>query len=185
MRVIETGINDLLLLEPTIYQDERGYFFESYNSNKFLDKLEEEINFVQDNHSLSKKGVLRGLHLQPNKPQSKLVRCTRGKIFDVAVDLRSGSKTFKHWYGCELSEKNKKQLLIPKGFAHGFLTLSDIAEVQYKVSTFYSPTDEETIIWNDKEINISWPMQGSKILLSQKDGNGKQLKQIFEDKEKN
>lgn len=185
MKVIKTSINDLLLLEPTIYEDERGYFFESYNSNNFLNKLDEKINFVQDNHSLSKKGVLRGLHLQLKKPQSKLVRCTRGKIFDVAVDLRKGSKTFKHWYGYELSAKNKKQLLIPKGFAHGFLTLSDFAEVQYKVSTFYSPMDEETIIWNDKEINISWPMQKSKILLSQKDGNGKELKQIFEAKEKN
>ncbi len=183
MKISKTEINDLLLLKPTIFEDERGHFFESYNLNRISEAIGGEIQFVQDNHSFSKKGVLRGLHLQASKPQFKLVRCTRGKIFDVAVDLRENSETFKKWYGCELSENNKNQLCIPAGFAHGFLTLSDFAEVQYKVNTFYDPMDEKTILWNDEEIGILWPINQNQITLSKKDRNGMKLNEFLNFKE--
>ena len=154
------GIEGLCVITPVVHGDNRGYFMETYNQNEF----EENgifINFVQDNQSMSHKGVLRGLHFQKNYPQAKLVRVTKGSVFDVAVDLRSDSGTYGKWYGIELTEDNKKQFLIPKGFAHGFLVLSDIAEFCYKCDEFYHPNDESGLAWNDPNIGIRWPgLQG-------------------------
>jgi len=175
MELIKTGIKDLYIIKTKVFEDKRGWFTESYSAKKFKDKGI-NINFVQDNHSLSKKkGVLRGLHFQLNpKAQIKLVRCTSGKIYDVAVDLRDGSPTYKEWYGLELSTKNKKQLLIPKGFAHGFLTLSNNAEVQYKVDEYYAPDYDRSIKFDDPEINVDWEIE--EPILSDKDKNAPLLK---------
>ena len=166
-------IKELLILKPKINSDERGYFFESWNQKEFNEILGKEISFVQDNHSCSLIGVLRGLHFQISpKSQGKLVRCTKGSIFDVAVDIRKNSSTFSEWIGIELNEENKYQLWIPEGFAHGFLTLTDIAEVQYKTSNFYSKRDERSIRWNDPQLRIEWPLlklNGQQVSLSNKD----------------
>ena len=170
--IIKTPIKDLLIIKPKVFSDERGIFFESYNSIVFNQAIGSNILFVQDNHSLSKKNVLRGLHFQLNKPQGKLIRVCNGNIFDVAVDLRKDSKTFLKWFGCELSQENKNQLWIPPGFAHGFVCLSNIAEVLYKTTDFWYPQDEHTIIWNDKNINIKWPISEN-MIISEKDKNGK------------
>ena len=165
MKVIETEIKDLVVIEPNVFGDHRGWFMETYNEEKFKE-FGIDLKFVQDNQSFSAtKGTLRGLHYQLNpKAQSKLVRCTRGSIFDVAVDIRKGSPTFGKWFGIELTEENKKQLLIPKGFAHGFLTLSENVEVQYKVDELYSPENDRGIRWNDSTIGIEWPIDGDPIL---------------------
>ena len=157
---IETGIKDLYVIEPTVFGDNRGYFMETYNDEfkpyiKHLDGTPAE--FVQDNQSKSKKGVLRGLHFQKQNPQGKLVRCLEGEVYDVAVDLRKDSETYGKWYGVLLTEDNKKQFLIPEGFAHGFLVLSDEAEFCYKVNDFWHPNDEGGMAWNDPEIGIEWP----------------------------
>ena len=150
------GIEGLCIITPSVFGDNRGYFMETYNEN---DMKEAGINitFVQDNQSMSTKGVLRGLHFQKEFPQTKLVRAIKGSVFDVAVDLRADSKTYGKWYGIELTEENKKQFLIPKGFAHGFLVLSDTAEFCYKCDDFYHPNDEGGLAWNDPEIGIEWP----------------------------
>lgn len=150
------GIEGLCVITPSVFGDNRGYFMETYNEN---DMKEAGINitFVQDNQSMSTKGVLRGLHFQKEYPQTKLVRAIKGSVFDVAVDLRANSKTYGKWYGVELTEENKKQFLIPKGFAHGFLVLSDTAEFCYKCDDFYHPNDEGGLAWNDPEIGIDWP----------------------------
>lgn len=150
------GIKGLAVIIPTVHGDNRGYFMETYNQREMM-AAGFSINFVQDNQSLSSKGVLRGLHFQRKYPQIKLVRVVRGDVFDVAVDLRENSKTFGQWYGLELTAKNKKQFLIPQGFAHGFLTLSDVAEFCYKVNDFWHPNDEGGMAWNDPEIGIKWP----------------------------
>lgn len=150
------GIEGLCVIEPRVHGDERGYFMETY-SQRDMEEAGLNINFVQDNQSMSTKGVLRGLHFQINYPQTKLVRVIKGTVFDVAVDIRKGSQTYGKWYGIELTEQNKKQLLIPKGFAHGFLVLSDVAEFCYKCDDFYHPNDEGGIPWNDPEIGIEWP----------------------------
>lgn len=150
------GISGLCVISPTIHGDNRGYFFESYNK-KDLEEAGIDIQFVQDNQSMSTKGVLRGLHFQKSHPQTKLVRVVKGAVFDVAVDIRPASNTYGKWYGIELTEDNKKQFLIPKGFAHGFLVLSDVAEFCYKCDDFYHPNDEGGIAWNDPEIGINWP----------------------------
>ena len=166
------GISGLMVIEPTVFGDARGYFMESYNQRDFA---EEGIDcvFVQDNQSASRKGVLRGLHFQINYPQDKLVRVIKGVVYDVAVDLRKGSETFGKWYGIELSEENKKQFFIPKDFAHGFLVLSDYAEFCYKVTDFYHPNDEGGLMWNDPALGITWPMpEGmteADLILSDKD----------------
>jgi len=168
MELIKTEIEDLYIIETKVFKDSRGWFTESYSAKKFKDNGL-DIDFIQDNHSLSKeKGVLRGLHfqLQP-KAQTKLVRCTRGSIYDVAVDLREGSPTYKKWFGIELSAKNKKQFFIPKGFAHGFLTLSDNSEVQYKVDEYYAPEYDRSIRFDDPEINVDWGIETP--ILSEKD----------------
>ena len=150
------GIDGLCIIEPAVHGDNRGYFMETYNK-KDMNEAGLDMNFVQDNQSCSKKGVLRGLHFQKLYPQGKLVRVIRGRVFDVAVDLRSDSETYGRWHGVELTEDNKKQFYIPEGFAHGFLVLSDIAEFCYKVTDFYHPGDESGIAWNDPEIGIIWP----------------------------
>ncbi len=175
MNIIKTEIEDLLILEPRVFGDHRGWFTETYSKAKFQE-LGINIEFVQDNHSMSaQKGTLRGLHFQTNpKAQSKLVRCTKGKILDVAVDLRKGSSTYKQWVGVELSEGNKKQLLIPKGFAHGFLTLTDDVEVQYKVDEYYAPECDRSIRFNDSEIGVNWGIEDP--ILSEKDLNAPLLK---------
>lgn len=150
------GIAGLCLIEPAVHGDARGYFMETYNERE-MEEAGICVRFVQDNQSMSVKGVLRGLHFQKNFPQCKLVRAVRGRVFDVAVDLRDGSATFGKWYGVELSAENKKQFLIPEGFAHGFLVLSDVAEFCYKVNDFWHPNDEGGIAWNDPAIGIAWP----------------------------
>ncbi|MCM3788896.1 dTDP-4-dehydrorhamnose 3,5-epimerase [Domibacillus indicus] len=169
MKVTKTNLNGVLILEPTIFGDHRGWFMETYSDKNFL-KYGMDLRFVQDNQSFSaEKGTLRGLHYQLNpKAQTKLVRCTKGAIFDVAVDIRKGSPLFGKWFGIELSEENKKQLLIPKGFAHAFMTLADNVEVQYKVDEIYSPENDRGIIWNDPDIGIEWPIDIGPVL-SEKD----------------
>ncbi len=156
IKVSKCPIEGLFIIEPAVYGDERGYFMETYNQND-MKQAGLNMNFVQDNQSCSTKGVLRGLHFQKQYPQGKLVRVVRGTVFDVAVDLRSTSKTYGKWFGVELSEQNKKQFYIPEGFAHGFLVLSDIAEFCYKCTDFYHPGDEGGLAWNDPEIGIAWP----------------------------
>ena len=156
IRVTKCPIEGLYVIEPAVHGDERGYFMETYNQRD-MEEAGLTMNFVQDNQSLSTKGVLRGLHFQKQYPQGKLVRAVRGRVFDVAVDLRSGSDTYGQWYGVELSEDNKKQFYISQGFAHGFLVLSDIAEFCYKCTDFYRPGDEGGLAWNDPEIGIVWP----------------------------
>lgn len=150
------GIEGLCIITPAVHGDDRGYFMETYNKRD-MQEAGIDVNFVQDNQSCSVKGVLRGLHFQKNFPQCKLVRIVKGKVFDVAVDLRKNSVTYGKWYGVELTEDNKKQFLIPKGFAHGFLVLSDVAEFCYKCDDFYHPNDEGGLAWNDPEIGIKWP----------------------------
>ncbi|WP_068675271.1 dTDP-4-dehydrorhamnose 3,5-epimerase [Oceanobacillus sp. Castelsardo] len=169
MEVINSRLKEVFVIEPKVYGDHRGWFTETY-SKKVLEDYGINTEFVQDNHSFSaKKGTLRGLHYQMDpKAQAKLVRCTKGAIFDVAVDIRKGSPTYGEWFGIELSAENKKQLFVPKGFAHGFMTLTDNVEVQYKVDENYSPENERSILWNDPVIGIKWPMN-IKPVLSVKD----------------
>ena len=166
------GIEGLCVLEPTVFEDSRGYFMETYNKED-LKEVGIDIDFIQDNQSMSTKGVLRGLHSQKTYPQSKLVRVVRGEVYDVAVDLREGSETFGKYFGVVLSAKNKKQFFIPKGFAHGFLVLSDEAEFCYKVDDYYHPNDELGVLWNDPEIGVEWPLDKiggvENLLLSDKD----------------
>ena len=169
MRFIETKIKDLIILEPEIFGDKRGYFIESYNKKKF-DDISDEVLFVQDNESKSSKGVLRGLHFQkPPFDQAKLVRCIAGKVLDVAVDLRNGSKTYGQYFTLELSCENKRQLFVPRGFAHGFLVLSENAIFSYKVDNVYAPDYDSGIRWNDPTLNIPWGMDKSEVLISKKD----------------
>ncbi|TNV18997.1 dTDP-4-dehydrorhamnose 3,5-epimerase [Buttiauxella sp. B2] len=178
MKSYKTNISDLVVFEPTIYGDDRGFFFESYNRTSFENAIGKSYDFVQDNHSRSSKGVLRGLHFQ-HEPysQGKLVRCVMGQVFDVAVDIRPESADFGKWFGILLSAENKKQLWIPEGFAHGFLTLSDHAEFVYKATNYYTPTHEDSILWNDAEIGIEWPIND--VVLSDKDKKAKKLSEIL------
>ena len=175
MKIIKTAIPDVLILEPTVFGDERGFFYESYNQQFFKEVLGLRDEFVQDNHSLSEKNVLRGLHYQLIQPQAKLIRVTLGEVFDVAIDLRKNSPTFGKWVGVYLSQKNKRQLWIPKGFAHGFLVISSVAECLYKTTDFYHPQSEYCISWDDPDLNILWPVDTPPIL-SSKDALGKSLK---------
>ncbi|MFK8771762.1 dTDP-4-dehydrorhamnose 3,5-epimerase [Aeromonas veronii] len=169
MNVIKTAIPDVLIFEPKVFGDERGFFFESFNHKLFEEAVGYPVTFVQDNHSKSSKGVLRGLHYQlPPYAQGKLVRCVVGEVFDVAVDIRQSSPTFRQWVGVHLSGENKRQLWIPEGFAHGFVTLSDTAEFLYKTSNYYAPQSEGSIRWDDRQVGIEWPIEGD-VSLSKKD----------------
>ena len=176
IKVEKTPIEGLYVIEPTVHTDERGYFEETYNQRDF-EEAGLYYTFVQDNQSMSVKGVLRGLHFQKEFPQAKLVRVIRGTVFDVAVDIRKNSPTYGKWYGVELSEDNKKQFLISEGFAHGFVVLSDVAEFCYKVTDFYHPGDEGGIACNDPDIGIEWPAAGN-LIMSQKDQNWPGLSSI-------
>lgn len=174
MKVVSTEIEDLFIIEPQVFGDNRGWFMESWSQKK-MEEAGLFYNFVQDNHSFSAlKGTLRGLHFQKgSSSQAKLVRCVRGAVLDVAVDLRKNSKTYKKWVGCILSEENKKQFLIPRGFAHGFLTLTDNVEFVYKADNYYDPQADRNIIWNDEEINVDWGIENP--ILSEKDKKAPKL----------
>ena len=177
--VTPCDIEGLYVIEPTVFKDERGYFVETYNQND-MKEAGLDMVFVQDNQSMSTRGVLRGLHFQKQFPQGKLVRVVRGKVFDVAADLRSDSKTYGKWFGVELSAENMKQFYIPEGFAHGFLVLSDEAEFCYKCTDFYHPGDEGGLAWNDPEIGVEWPLEeGVDLIISEKDQKWKGLKDTF------
>jgi dTDP-4-dehydrorhamnose 3,5-epimerase len=168
MNIETTPIKDLIIINPTIYNDERGYFYESYNQRFFREKGI-YTNFVQDNQSYSTKNVLRGLHFQTMAPQAKLVRCIVGEIYDVVVDLRKSSETYKQWFGIKLSEENKKMMFVPKGFAHGFLTLSEHAVFHYKCDELYMPTTDGGINFKDEELNIDWLVDINELIISEKD----------------
>ena len=172
----KTGIEGLVVVEPKVFGDNRGYFMETYNYNDFKASGLDMV-FVQDNQSKSKKGVLRGLHFQKKNPQGKLVRVVSGEVYDVAVDLRKGSDTYGKWYGVLLSAENKKQFYVPEGFAHGFVVMSETAEFVYKCTRFYDPSDEGGLMWNDPEIGIDWPVpENAELLLSEKDQHHQPLK---------
>ncbi len=178
MNVIKTEIPDVLIFEPKVFGDERGFFFESFNQKVFEEAVGYPVHFVQDNHSKSSKGVLRGLHYQLAPfAQGKLVRCVAGEVFDVAVDIRKDSETFGKWVGVNLSAENKRQLWIPEGFAHGFLTLSDAAEFLYKTTNYYNPEMERGIIWNDPMLSIEWG-ESLNVVLSNKDLNNLYIKNL-------
>jgi dTDP-4-dehydrorhamnose 3,5-epimerase len=177
MKVVKTALPGLLILEPVVWGDERGFFLESWNERVFQE-AGITCKFVQDNHSRSQKGVLRGLHYQLPQPQAKLVRVTRGEVFDVAVDIRKGSPTYGNIECAVLSEDNKKMLFIPEGFAHGFYTISEVAELQYKCSDFYNPQAEHTLFWNDPSLDIPWPLESGDPVLSKKDIAGIRLADI-------
>lgn len=176
-KFIKTEIEDVIIVEPKVFGDNRGYFMETYQETAFKE-AGISSRFVQDNHSKSCKGVLRGLHFQKSHPQAKLVRVIKGEVFDVAVDLRKDSKSYGKWVGVVLSEENKRQFYIPRGFAHGFLVLSDEAEFVYKCDDFYHPEDESGIMWNDSDIGIQWPKTDAEILLSEKDKKHPSFKEI-------
>jgi dTDP-4-dehydrorhamnose 3,5-epimerase len=169
MNVITTPLEGLLVLEPRVFGDDRGFFFESYNARHFAELTGVAADFVQDNHSRSAKGVLRGLHYQIQQSQGKLVRATAGSVFDVVVDIRRPSPTFGQWYGTELSAENKRQMWIPAGFAHGFVVTSDAAEFLYKTTDYWAPEHERAILWNDPAIGINWPVLDTAPMLSAKD----------------
>ena len=181
MRATPLSIPEVFLIEPEVFGDERGFFFESFNQKAFEDAIGRPVSFVQDNHSRSAKNVLRGLHYQIQQPQGKLVRVTAGEIFDVAVDLRKSSPTFGQWAGTILSAENKHQLWVPEGFAHGFVVLSASADFLYKTTDYYAPEHERVVIWNDPQIAIAWP-EGIQPVLSTKDANAPSLDvaEIFE-----
>lgn len=172
MKLTPTEIPDVIIMEPRVFEDDRGFFFESYNEKNFTEKAGITPHFVQDNHSRSGQNVLRGLHYQIQQPQGKLMRAVAGEVFDVAVDLRKSSPTFGRWVGTTLSAQNKRQLWIPEGFAHGFLVVSETAEILYKTTDFYAPQHERCILWNDPDLAIAWPLTAEPIL-STKDSAGK------------
>jgi dTDP-4-dehydrorhamnose 3,5-epimerase len=167
MNVIKTKLDDCVIIEPKVFGDERGFFLETFQAERYLEVAKISLPFIQDNHSRSSRGVLRGLHFQKTKPQGKLVRVVRGKVYDVAVDMRKDSLTFGQWESVILSEDNKTQLWVPPGFAHGFVALSDTADFEYKCTDFYDSSDEGSILWNDPELNIPWPIDNP--ILSDKD----------------
>ena len=181
MNVIQTAIPDVLIIEPKVFGDARGFFYESFNGRAFDEAVGRHVEFVQDNHSRSSKGVLRGLHYQIQQPQGKLVRVARGAVFDVAVDVRKSSPTFGKWVGVELSEDNHRQLWVPPGFAHGFLVLSEAADFLYKTTDYYAPEFERCIRWDDPELAITWPLSDVPQL-SAKDAAGQRLQtaEVFE-----
>ena len=173
MKVIETKLEGCVIIEPNVFGDERGFFLETFQAKRYAAQAGITLPFVQDNHSRSSKGVLRGLHFQINKPQGKLVRVVKGKVYDVAVDIRKGSTSFGQWEAIILSEENKLQLWVPPGFAHGFVVLSETADFEYKCTDYYDPSDEGSILWNDPDLNIPWPTDDP--YLSGKDSNAEKL----------
>lgn len=176
MKVIETDINGVTIIEPKVFGDERGFFMETFQAERYREQAGIEFSFVQDNHSRSSKGVLRGLHFQKTRPQGKLVRVVRGEVFDVAVDIRKDSATFGQWQGIILSETNKKQFWVAPGLAHGFVVLSDYADFEYKCTEYYEPSDEGCLKWDDPSVNINWPV--NEPLLSEKDRAGLTLNEL-------
>jgi len=177
MQIIDTKIADVKIIQPKVFGDERGFFLETFEANRYKQALNIDLDFVQDNHSRSSKGVLRGLHFQTKNPQGKLVRCVRGEVFDVAVDIRKDSPTYGQWAGVILSEENKTQFWIPPGLAHGFVVLSDVADFEYKCTDYYTPGFEGCLAWDDPDIDIEWPMN-FEPLLSEKDKNGIYFKNL-------
>ena len=175
MKVTPTALPEVLIIEPKVFGDQRGFFFESFNQKAFNDATGLDAKFVQDNHSRSSKGVLRGLHYQIQQPQGKLVRVVRGSVFDVAVDIRKSSPHFGRWIGVELSEENHRQLWVPPGFAHGFLVTSDTADFLYKTTDYYAPEFERCVAWNDPSVGVEWPLAGIAPQLSSKDQAGQRL----------
>lgn len=173
MNVIKTKLKDCFIIEPKVFGDDRGFFLETFQENRYLDLVGINLPFVQDNHSRSSKGVLRGLHFQKTKPQGKLVRVVRGKVYDVAVDIRTSSPTYGQWEAVILSEENKTQFWVPPGFAHGFIVLSEIADFEYKCTEYYDSFDEGSLLWNDPDLNIPWPIDNP--TLSEKDKNAPPL----------
>jgi len=173
MNVIKTKLDGCVIIEPKVFGDERGFFLETFQAERYISEAGITLPFVQDNHSRSSKSVLRGLHFQKTKPQGKLVRVVRGQVYDVAVDIRKGSLTYGQWEGLILSEENKTQLWVPPGFAHGFVVLSDTADFEYKCTDYYDPSDEGSILWNDPDLDISWPVESP--VLSNKDANASRL----------
>lgn len=176
MQVIDTAIADVKIIQPKVFGDNRGFFLETFEKRRYQTMLNIDYDFVQDNHSRSQKGVLRGLHFQKENPQGKLVRVVRGEVFDVAVDIRNDSPTYGKWVGVILSEENKTQFWIPPGLAHGFVVLSDIADFEYKCTDYYNPKVEDCLLWNDPTVNIDWPINNP--LLSDKDKLGKRLEEL-------
>jgi len=177
MQIIKTEIPDVMIFEPKVFGDDRGFFFESFNQKVFEEAVGRKVDFIQDNHSKSTQGVLRGLHYQlPPFAQAKLVRCVVGEVFDVAVDIRESSPTFGKWVGVHLSAENKRQLWIPEGFAHGFLVLSETAEFVYKTTNYYSPQHDRSVLWCDTELDITWPDINKDYILSDKDRNAPKFK---------
>ena len=175
MNILPTEIPDVLVFEPRVFEDDRGFFFESFNERVFTDKTGVNVQFVQDNHSRSCQNVLRGLHYQIQQPQGKLVRAVVGTIVDVAVDIRRHSPTFGQWISCQLSAENKRTLWVPAGFAHGFVVISEVAEVLYKATDYYAPQHERCLLWNDPDLSIDWPLTADPVL-SPKDQAGKPFK---------
>lgn len=178
MNVIQTKLKDCVIIEPKVFGDARGFFLETFQAERYAELAGITLPFVQDNHSRSAKGVLRGLHFQKSKPQGKLVRVVRGEVYDVAVDIRQDSPSFGLWEGVLLSEENKRQFWVPPGFAHGFVVLSDVADFEYKCTDYYDPTDEGSIIWNDTELAIDWP-QGLDLQLSAKDAAAGSFRELY------
>ena len=176
MNVIKTKLKDCVIIEPKVFGDERGFFLETFQSDRYADLAGISLPFVQDNHSRSSKGVLRGLHFQKTKPQGKLVRVVRGEVYDVAVDIRQGSPTYGQWEAVILSEENKTQFWVPPGCAHGFLVLSETADFEYKCTDYYDPSDEGSLLWSDPDLNIPWPIDNPK--LSEKDANARLLEDL-------
>ena len=172
MKIVDSDLADVKVIEPRVFGDERGFFFESFNRQRFFEQTGLDLDFVQDNHSRSARGVLRGMHYQIDQVQGKLVRVVRGQVFDVAIDLRKSSAQFGCWTGQYLSADNFRQMWVPPGFAHGFLVLEDNTEVLYKTTDYYAPQHERAILWNDSDLAIDWPFEGLELQLSEKDRNG-------------
>ena len=173
MKISHTKLKGCVIIEPRVFGDDRGFFLETFQAIRYKQEADIDLPFVQDNHSRSARGILRGLHFQKNKPQGKLVRVVRGEVYDIALDIRKGSATFGEWEGVTLSEDNKKQIWVPPGFAHGFVVLSDIADFEYKCTDYYDPSDEGSILWSDPDLNIPWPIVNP--VLSTKDKSAKRL----------
>lgn len=178
MNVIKTSIDGVVIIEPNVFGDERGFFLETFQAERYKELAGIDLPFVQDNHSRSGKNILRGLHFQKTKPQGKLVRVVRGEVFDVAVDIREDSPTYGQWAGVILSEENKRQFWVPPGLAHGFVVLSEVADFEYKCTDYYDPTDEGCLMWNDPAVGIEWP-EGIEPILSAKDQAGNTLGELL------